>query len=288
MPTIDAHLHVFEALSDRFPRDVFEPLTPPERSAPAEALLAEMEEAGVEKAVVVAVSHHDEYLRHVLTTYPGRFAAVAVALPDSANHVTDLYRRVDALGIQGLRVFSIGDPAVHPESQPLFPLLAAMAELQVKLWLYTDVDQVVLLDRLLEILPDLVVVMNHLGFCPSIWDEMGVDEHGRPHFDVALPPKSLETVARLARHPNVYVHMSGQYAFTRTAYPYADLRPVVERVYRAFGADRMMWASDYPWIGPEPGYAETLALVDHHLPEITAAERLAIRGGTAAGLFRFG
>lgn len=95
-------------------------------------------------------------------------------------------------------------------------------------------------------------------------------------------------MVKLARHPNVYVHMSGQYAFSRTSYPYADLRPVVERVYNAFGADRMMWASDYPFIESEPGYAETLALVDHQLPAITAAERLAIRGGTAARLFRFG
>jgi len=288
LPTIDAHLHVFEAVSDRFPRDVFEPLTPPERSAPAEALLADMEKAGVDRAVVVAVSPHDEYLTHVLTTYPARFAGVAVAAPGSADAVADLYRRVETLGIQGLRVFSLGDPAAHPESQPLFPLLAAMAELRVKLWFYAEVTQVVLLDRLLELLPDLVVVMNHLGFCPNIWDEMRVDKHGRPRFDVALPPASLETVARLARHPNVYVHMSGQYAFSRAAYPYADLRPVVERMYHAFGAGRMMWASDYPWIGSEPGYAETLALVDHHLPGITAGERLAIRGGTAAGLFRFG
>lgn len=287
MPTVDAHLHVFEAVSERFPRDVFEPLTPPERSAPAEALLGEMDRAGVDLAVVVAVSHHDQYLRHVLTKYPKRFAGVAVVAPDSSDPVGDLRRRVETIGIQGLRVFSIGDPEAHPESQPMFPLLAAMAELGVKLWFYAEVAQVALLDRMLDMLPDLVVVMNHLGFCPSIWDEMRVDEHRRPRFDVTLPPASLETVATLARHPNVYVHMSGQYAFTHNSYPYADLKPVVERVYAAFGAGRMMWASDYPWIAPEPGYAETLALVDHHLPAITADERLAIRGGTAARLFRF-
>ena len=288
MPTIDAHLHVFEAVSDRFPRDVFEPLTPPERSARAEALLVQMERAGVDQAVVVAVSPHDEYLRHVLATYPTRFAGVAVAAPDASDPVADLHRRVETMGIQGLRVFSLGDPEAAPESQPLFGLLAAMAELGVKLWFYAEVAQVTLLDRTLDLLPDLVVVMNHLGFCPSIWDEMRVDEHGRPRFDVPLPPSSLDTVVGLARHPNAYVHMSGQYAFTHLPYPYPDLGPVVERVYQAFGANRMMWASDYPWIETEPGYVETLELVDQHLPAIGAGERSAIRGGTAAGLFRFG
>ena len=203
MPTIDAHLHVFEAVSDQFPRDVFEPLTPPDRSAPAEALLAHMERAGVDQAVVVAVSHHDEYLKHVLATYPKRFAGVSVIAPSAPDPVTDLYRRVETLGIQGLRVFALGDPDAPPESQPLFPLLAAMAELGVKLWFYAEVAQVVLLDRLMDLLPDLVVVMNHLGFCPSIWDEMRVDEHGRPRFDAALPPASLDTVVGLARHSNV-------------------------------------------------------------------------------------
>lgn len=287
MPTVDAHLHLFEAVSEQFPRDVFESLTPPDRSAPAEALLADMERTGVDQAVVVAVSHHDEYLQHVLATYPNRFAGVSVSAPDVADPVADLYRRVETLGIQGLRVFTLGDADAPPESQPVFRLLAAMAELRVKLWFYAEVAQVVLLDQMLDLLPDLVVVMNHLGFCPSIWDEMRVDEHGRPRFDVVLPPPSLDTVVALARHPNVYVHMSGQYAFSQTPYPYPDLRPVVERVYRAFGADRMMWASDYPWIESEPGYAPTLGLVDHHLPEITVDERLAIRGGTAASLFHF-
>jgi predicted TIM-barrel fold metal-dependent hydrolase len=213
---------------------------------------------------------------------------VAVIDSESSNPVEDLHRRVDMIGIQGLRLFSLGDPTAEPENQDLFPLLAAMAELGVKLWFYAEVEQVQLLDRSLELLPDLVVVVNHLGFCPSIWNEMRVDEHGRPRFDVPLPPDSLETIVGLSRHPNVYVKMSGQYAFTHEPYPYMDLVPVVDRIYRAFGAERMMWASDYPWINSEPGYSEMLALVDHHLPGIDATERSAIRGGTAARLFQFG
>ena len=288
MTTVDAHLHVFEAVSDRFPRDVFEPLTPPQRSAPVEGLLEVMEEAGIDRAMVVAVSHHDEYLAHVLKTYPTRFAGVGVIGPEGADHVADLRRRVETVGIQGLRVFSLGDPAIEPEALPVFPLLVAMADLDVKLWFYSEEAQVALLDRCLDLLPNLAVVINHLGFCPSIWDEMKVDEHGRPRFDVALPPSSLDTVERLARHRNVYVHFSGEYAFTKTGYPYADLRPVVDRIHRAFGAGRMMWASDYPWIADDPGYGPTAALIDHLLPELTAEERTAVAGATAARLFRFG
>ena len=75
---VDAHTHVFAPVSERFPRDVHE-LFPAEREAPAEALLAEMERAGVDRAVIVPLSPHDEYVRDVLARHPGRFAAIGVA-----------------------------------------------------------------------------------------------------------------------------------------------------------------------------------------------------------------
>jgi len=50
-------------------------------------------------------------------------------------------------------------------------------------------------------------------------------------------------------------------------------------VYRTFGPERMMWCSDFPWIVEEPGYGDLVALIDHHLPEISAAEKEMIMGG---------
>jgi L-fuconolactonase len=83
------------------------------------------------------------------------------------------------------------------------------------------------------------------------------------------------------------VLFSGHYAFSADRYPYHDLQDVVDRIYNAFGADRMMVASDWPWIREEPGYEETLSVIDHLLPEITSRERDMIRGGTAMSLFDF-
>jgi predicted TIM-barrel fold metal-dependent hydrolase len=183
---------------------------------------------------------------------------------------------------------TLGDESLAPEDLPLFPLLEAMARRGVKAWFYANVQQVELLDRVLELLPDLVVVMNHLGFCPDIWDEIAIDDDLRPHFDISLPPDSLDVVSRLARRENVYVHLSGMYAFTQEPYPYPDLQPVVDRVHGAFGSERLLMASDYPWIRENPGYAETLALVDRFLPDLAEAERVAVRGGNAARLFSFG
>lgn len=288
MAVIDAHMHLFKAVSDDYPRDVFEPMTPADREEDAEAYLELMDKAGVDHSVIVGLSAHDEYLTHLNQNHRDRFATIGVVNDEAPDQVADLERRIEMSGIQGLRLFTLGDESVAPEDLPLFPLLEAMARLDVKVWFYANVQQVELLDRVLESLPDLVVVMNHLGFCPDIWDEIRIDEDLRPRFDIPLPPDSLDAVSRLARHENVYVHLSGMYAFTQEPYPYPDLQPVVDRIHGAFGSDRMLMASDYPWIKKNPGYVETLALVDHFLPALTEAERGAIRGGNAERLFSFG
>ncbi len=288
MPVIDAHLHLFESQSEQYPRDVFPGLTPPERRAPMEEYFGYMERAGVDKGVIVSISHHDEYVRDVVATRPDLFAIVGVQDVSAEDQLANYRERRRATPFQGFRLFNLDDDPDQPADRiAMFPVLRQMAADGVKLWFYAPVEQVLLLDRVLDHIPDLAVVINHLGFCPSIWDEIRADEWGRPRFDLALPPKSLETMEVIAARPNVNVHLSGQYAFTREPYPHPDLQSTVDAIYGMFGADRIMWASDYPWIATEPGYPEQLALVDHYLPDLSAADRDAIRGGNAMRLFEF-
>ena len=114
---------------------------------------------------------------------------------------------------------------------------------------------------------------------------MQVDEHGRPRFTDPLPAERVDAVVSLARHENVHVMLSGQYALSAEDPPYRDLDPVIRRLADAYGADRMLWASDHPWIDEVPGYATMLSLPEHALPDASAAELAAIRGGTALRLF---
>ena len=289
MDTVDAHLHLFKALSDEYPRAIFEGMTPPEREEPAELLLEAMETAGVDRAVVVALSKEDRYLGEVLEQYPGKFVGVAVHDFEIEDPVESLRRRVETVGIQGLRLYGLdADPTEPAEAMAVFPLLQAMSDLAVKGWFYGPPDQVRALDKCLDVLPDLKVVMNHLAFLPDMEAELRIDEHGRPRFDIDLPPKGLELVETVAqKHASLYVLFSGHYAFSSKEYPYADLTEVARRIYAAFGADRMMMASDWPWIREKPGYEETLTLVDHLLPDIPGHDRNMIRGGTAMTLFTF-
>ena len=93
MDVVDAHLHLFKAISDEYPRDIFEGMTPPEREELAEEFLVAMDAAGIDRAVIVALSPHDEYLADVLKDHPGKFVGVAVQDFDVADPVADLERR---------------------------------------------------------------------------------------------------------------------------------------------------------------------------------------------------
>jgi L-fuconolactonase len=272
---VDAHVHVFRP-AHVLPRVVDE-LTPAERDAPVEDLLAVMAAAGVERAVLVPLATEDEYVATALRDHPDRFAAVAVVQP-GPDPVAELERRRERFPFHAVRTKWLGDPGSPLSESPMLPALRHMADAGLVLWTYLARDQMGLLEQLPGAVPDLRIVLNHLGFFPH---GMRVDAHGRPTFDEPFPPGSLEPVLRLAEHPGAYVMFSGQYALSREEPPYRDLDGVVSGLADAFGPQRMLWASDYPWTRDVPGYSTLLGLAERAFPDHVAA----VQGGTALELF---
>jgi len=258
---VDAHLHVFRkaALDGREP----DALVPAEREATIEQLTGLMDAHGVDRAVLVGLDDHDEYVASVLGP---RFAAIAVGLHD-------LRQRRERFAFDGVRTMTLDGVEDG---------LRYAADNGLVLWTYLAPDQLPNLLQLPERFPDLPIVLNHLGFFPH---DMQVDEHGRPRFADPLPAERVDAVISLARYEKVHVMLSGQYALSAENPPYRDLDPVIQRLADAYGADRMLWASDHPWIDEVPGYATMLSLPEHALPDASAAELAAIRGGTALRLF---
>jgi predicted TIM-barrel fold metal-dependent hydrolase len=255
---VDAHVHVFRraALDGREP----DALVPADREAPVEQLIALMDAHGVARAVLVPLDDRDAYVASVLDD---RFAAVAVGLHDLAA-------RRERFAFDGVRTQRLDDRDA----------LRWISERGLVLWTYLTPDQLPALLELPRAFPDLRIVLNHLGFFPH---DMRVDAHGRPSFEDPLPAERVDAVLSLARFETVHVMLSGQYALSAEDAPYRDLDPIVSRLADAYGADRMLWASDHPWIDDVPGYGTMLAL-----PErlgASPAELAAIRGGTALRLF---
>jgi predicted TIM-barrel fold metal-dependent hydrolase len=286
---VDGHLHLFRKATADYPRTTYDGIAEADREARAEGLVVAMEAAGVDHAVVVPLSKEDAYLREVLRTFPGRFAGVGIFDHNRPDDIAGLEARLAVTAWQGLRFFGFqAAEDATPDSLPCFPVLEWMAERGMVIWFYGDLVQIRTLDLVMHRLPDLKVVLNHLGFLPDVHREMRADAHHRPRFEIDLPPSGLSAVEALAAdHPNLYVHFSGHYAFSKQSYPYRDLEDVAVRLYRAFGAHRMLMASDWPMTEFEPGYARALGVVDQLLPDLTPAEREAVRGTTALSLFRF-
>ena len=282
---VDAHAHVFRPASVS-PRGT-DDLAPAERDAPVEDLLARMEDAGVAAAVLVALDGSDGYVAEVLERYPHRFAAVAVATraelgTGGVDPVAALRARRGRWPFGAVRTSWLGEPGRSVVDSPFLPVLRFMAREQLPLWSYLPPEQLPLLVDLVGLLPDLPVVLNHLGFCPQ---DMWIDEYRRPRFDDPFSESLVAQLERLADAPGVHVLVSGQYALSAAEPPYADLFPVTRRLAGAYGAQRLLWGSDHPWPSDVPGYRQLPGLVRAALPELDAADTARVLGGTACGLF---
>lgn len=281
---IDAHMHLFAPSGERYPRGVHA-LYPRERSALVEDYLQTMDDNEIVHSVIVSLDDHDEYTREVVKAYPDKFSAVAVMNLAHPDPVADLKARLEGMPIIGYRIWEIGDLTVPVRELRFFPLLKEMSDRGIVAWFYSSPDQLRLLPRVLEELPHLKVVLNHLGFCQT---EILTDEWARPRISTDIPPSTLPQVLSMAGYPQVAVHFSGHYAFSQDPFPYWDLQNISMDLLTAFGADRLLWASDWPWIAEMPGYAALSDVVQLHLPSLSETERGQVLGGNAARILGIG
>jgi predicted TIM-barrel fold metal-dependent hydrolase len=52
----------------------------------------------------------------------------------------------------------------------------------------------------------------------------------------------------------------------------------------AYGAERLMWGTDFPWIQSHGGYLDGTRIIDQ-IPDISDEDRGWLMGGTATSLF---
>ncbi|MFM7920301.1 MAG: amidohydrolase family protein, partial [Planctomycetaceae bacterium] len=67
-----------------------------------------------------------------------------------------------------------------------------------------------------------------------------------------------------------------------------ELRPMLRRLFEAYGPDRLMWASDSPYQLTEPNtYGASVALVRDRLDFVSESERAKLLRSTAESTFFF-
>jgi predicted TIM-barrel fold metal-dependent hydrolase len=100
-------------------------------------------------------------------------------------------------------------------------------------------------------------------------------------------PEGVERLLSLARFPRVFVKISHTWSISREAFPWRDTHGMVERVVRAFGADRCMWGTDWPVCLSRATYPQTLAVVRDEMRFLSNAEKEWVLGKTALRLWPF-
>jgi L-fuconolactonase len=96
----------------------------------------------------------------------------------------------------------------------------------------------------------------------------------------------------LADLPQVHCKLSGLLTEASREQGVDTLRPYIVRLYHLFGAERLMWGSDWPVLNLAPnekyaGYGDWLSMAKHLLPVASASELEAIFGLTAKNFYRF-
>ena len=122
----------------------------------------------------------------------------------------------------------------------------------------------------------LKLIIDHCGLYSN---SMRASFGGTPQLDEAGQLALFGEVLALSELPNVALkwgHASAQ--FGQPAWPKEGLRPILRRAINAFGADRVMWASDYSVNQRGETWADLLYGVKAD-PGLTAGEMAVVLGG---------
>jgi len=244
---------------------------------PVESLLFQMDQNGVERAILIQMNGQadNEYQFEVTHRYPSRFASVVWIRTEQAGACDELRRLADR-GIVGVR-FSATARSSGGDGLDIWRAAAAL-RLPVSCGGSSADFASEEFAGVVRTFPDLPIVLEHLGGYNHPGPEAPVDR--RRIFD-------------LARFPNVYikVHGLGEFCHRRLPvqgpFPFDDpIPPLFEMAYERFGPRRMMWGSDYPPVSAREGYRNALRLTLDRFASVSAADRELIFAKVALSVFR--
>lgn len=268
---VDCHTHVACPDATRFPRTATGVGSDwSHHGGAVEELLADMDAAGVGRAVVVqaiGVYGHDcRCATHAVEAHAGRLALVGsvdMAGPDPAGALAAM---AAASPLAGVRLFGVGDadPSWVADGRGDDVLDAAAA-------LGTTVVPTVFSDRL----ADLGALLERHPAVPVALDHCAFPDRDPDHGEAAL--------LALAELPSLWLKVTS-YVLEGAERDEGDPAPMLERLVAAFDAERLCWGSDHPQ-DRRHDYAGKLDLARRAARGLDAAQRDAFLGRTSLELW---
>jgi L-fuconolactonase len=274
---VDAHVHVVAPDESRYPlrpsgvgsqwfRE--HPVTADEYAATAAA-------AGVDRAVLVqaygAYSSDNSYVLDAVAVAPERFVSVVIVDPEDPEAPANLRRLAAVPGCGGVRLFGIGPMApTWFDGAPGRALWEVAAGLDLPVVVTLLAPELRRLRAMLARFPEVLVVLDHCGF---------PDLRGGPPFRESSP--LFDLAAFPALHLKVTSHVLE--AADASAAP-RGAAALVERLAAVFGAERLVWGSDYPQTHDRT-YGELFELGRASCAGLPVRDRDRVLGGNALRLW---
>ncbi|MDA7597840.1 amidohydrolase family protein [bacterium] len=272
---IDAHVHVWTPDTKRYPiaqKYTVEQMKPP--SFTPEELFAHSKPAGVSRVVLIQMSFYgfdNSYMLDAMAAYPGVFGGVAV-IDENAPDVKATMLELAKSGVRGFRIRSTRASAeTWPDSKGTVEMWETGAEHNLSMCLLADPDSLPAVLEMSRKFPETPIVIDH---CARIGVSGSIEQ------------SDLDALLKLSDQENVSVKTSAFYALGKKAAPYEDLGPMIKQLRDAYGANRLMWASDCPYqVVRGHTYENAIALVRDRLDFLTAEDREWMLRKTAESIF---
>ena len=266
MLIVDSQVHIWAASTPERPW----PKRPavPHRPVPysADDLLKDMDDAGVDRVVIVPPSWEGDYNDLALAAakrYPTRFAVMGRLDPEQPNARALLPTWRDQPGMLGLRFHFARPEYEAPLTQERLDWFwTEVEELGLPLMVIVNPRRLHLIDRIAERHPRLKLIMDHLAAHLGKKDDEAFCD--------------LDNLLALARRPNVAVKASSLPACTNDSYPYRALHPILRRVYDAFGPRRIFWGTDFSRL--PCSYRQSITMFTEEIPWLSEADKEWIMG----------
>jgi len=198
--------------------------------------------------------------------YPDRLAYLMRVDYREPDLDTILQVERHSIGARALRVCALFPSEYEPFAKGAFrPVFEAAAVHNIPLFVNTM--QIENIDPYIEEFCNSPIVLDHCG--------------------VATTHEKFEHTLRLARYPNLSLKWAhAPFVFNERTYPFSDMNAKLRQVVDAFGAERVMWASDASEINTGHSWAEMLFYIKDN-PVLSPDEKKWILGRTARKVLRW-
>jgi predicted TIM-barrel fold metal-dependent hydrolase len=232
-----------------------------------------MEEARVDRIIQVTPSlmgYDNRYSLESAARYPNKIRVFCRLNPTSPEVAGDMEQCVADPHVAGLRLTIWPHQVELLTNGALAPFFKAAERLNLLVAVYAA-NQPTAIGDICRRYPELDLLVDHLT--------LRFSRRGTT-FDL------WRDVLRLAEIPNVYAKVSNLPMATAEKYPFPEAQQRLREVHEQFGAERMIWGSNYPVITNVCAYRESADFVREACDFMPVTDRQLILGGSLRKLLR--